>query len=108
MRAIPHSRTYRLTVGASLWYAGARYSCERTELVDRNVNRASKLLRAYTAQVEALSRFRGKGQQQIVVKHVSVNQGGQAIVGSVSAGSGGEVSDRNGQQPHTHGRDGTE
>jgi hypothetical protein len=40
-------------------------------------------LRTFTAQVEALQRYRGKGQQKVTVEHVNVNAGGQAIVGAV-------------------------
>jgi hypothetical protein len=46
---------------------------------------ASRLLRAYTAQVEALRRLRSGGQQSIRVEHVTVNNGGQAIVGNIDA-----------------------
>jgi hypothetical protein len=34
-------------------------------------------------QVEALQRYRGKGQQKVTVEHVHVHAGGQAIVGAV-------------------------
>lgn len=51
--------------------------------VDTNVSRATKLLRTFTAQIEALNRYRGHGQQKVVVEHVHVNEGGQAIVGTV-------------------------
>jgi hypothetical protein len=39
-----------------------------------------KLLRAYSTQVETLRRLRGGDEQKTVVKHVMMNQGGQAIV----------------------------
>lgn len=58
------------------------------EAVDANTNRATKFMRAFTRQVEALTRYRGKGQQKVVVKHVHVNEGGQAIVGNVEGGGG--------------------
>lgn len=45
---------------------------------------AVKLLRTYTAQLEALNRYRGKGQQKVTVEHVHVHNGGQAIVGAVA------------------------
>src|SRR5260370_40961785 len=48
------------------------------------LNQANKLGRSYTRMMEALTRHRGKGQQKITVKHVHVNQGGQAIVGVVN------------------------
>ena len=50
---------------------------------DSNGNLAVKLLRIFTMQIEALQRYRGKGQQKVTVEHVNVNAGGQAIVGSV-------------------------
>lgn len=59
------------------------------EGMEANVNRATKLLRTYVAQVEALSRFRTKGQQTIKVEHVTVESGGQAVVGNVQVGGGG-------------------
>jgi hypothetical protein len=46
---------------------------------------AAKLLRAYCTQLETLRRLRGGGEQKIIVKHVTVNEGGQAIVGSVNS-----------------------
>jgi hypothetical protein len=48
---------------------------------DANVNRANKLLRTFTAQLEALNRHRGKITQAMVVGNVNVSDGGQAIVG---------------------------
>ena len=46
----------------------------------------NKLARTYTTQMEALKRYRTGGQQKVTVEHVTVNQGGQAIVGSVKRG----------------------
>jgi hypothetical protein len=46
-------------------------------------NMAVKLQRTFTAQIEALARLRGKGQQTVRVEHVTVHPGGQAIVGDV-------------------------
>jgi hypothetical protein len=40
---------------------------------------AVKLLRTYTAQVEALARLRRGGEQRVIVQHVNVNEGGQAV-----------------------------
>jgi hypothetical protein len=51
--------------------------------VNLGVHRATQLLRTFTAQVEALSRYRGGGRQTVRVEHVHVNPGGQAIVGAV-------------------------
>jgi hypothetical protein len=44
--------------------------------------------RSCAVLVEALNRHRGKGQQKVTVEHVTVNAGGQAIVGSVQARGG--------------------
>jgi hypothetical protein len=46
---------------------------------------ADKLARTYTLQLEALNKYRGKGQQNISVKHVHVNEGGRAIVGNINS-----------------------
>ena len=64
--------------------------------VDANVHRAVRLLRTFTSQMEALNRNRGKISQQMVVGNVNVNDGGQAIVGSVGHPGLGEASAKNG------------
>lgn len=46
-------------------------------------NQAIKLMRLYLKQLEALDRHRRGGNQRVTVEHVHVNDGGQAIVGSV-------------------------
>jgi hypothetical protein len=63
----------------------------RTEWVNKMstyTNGATKLLRAFAAQMEALKKYRTGGQQKIVVEHVNVSEGGQAIVGVVNRGEG--------------------
>lgn len=49
---------------------------------------AIKLLRTFTAQVEALARMRRGGEQRVIVQHVNVSDGGQAIVGAVNQAGG--------------------
>jgi hypothetical protein len=44
----------------------------------------NKLARTFTAQLEALKRYRTGGEQKVTVQHVSVSEGGQAIVGNVT------------------------
>ena len=56
-------------------------------------NLAVKLMRTFTAQLEALQRYRGKGQQKVTVEHVNVNAGGQVIVGTVHPRQRGNRSD---------------
>ena len=48
----------------------------------------NKLARTYAMQMEALKRYRTSGQQKVTVEHVTVNAGGQAIVGAVQGGGG--------------------
>jgi hypothetical protein len=67
---------------------------------DSNGNLAIKLLRTFTTQMEALRRYRGKGQQRVTVEHVHVHAGGQAIVGNVTHPEGGGVSKKTEEQPH--------
>jgi hypothetical protein len=44
----------------------------------------NKLTRTFTTQMEALKRYRTGGEQKVTVQHVSVSEGGQAIVGNVT------------------------
>ena len=53
-----------------------------------NVNQSTKMLRTFTAQMETLKKYRTGGQQKMIVEHVNVNEGGQAIVGTVNQGGG--------------------
>jgi hypothetical protein len=59
---------------------------------EQSLKHAGKLSRTYADQMEALGRYRGKGEQKVTVEHVHVHQGGQAVVGAVSLDdtSGGE------------------
>lgn len=68
--------------------ARANYKEQTPIGVDANVNRATKLLRTYTAQIEALNRYRGNTQQKMTVEHVHVHEGGQAIVGNINQPNG--------------------
>ena len=58
---------------------------------DSAVQGFNKLARTFAMQLEALKRHRSNGEQKVTVQHVHVNEGGQAIVGTVSgvAGAGG-------------------
>ena len=76
----------------------AAMACYRRAAIDgqsfdgwrESLNQASKLSRTFAALTEALDRRRGKRQQRITVEHVHVHAGGQAIVGSVTAGVPGQ------------------
>jgi len=56
------------------------------ENVDIHTARATRLLRTFVQQVEALQVLRSRGRpQRVIVKHVNVNVAGQAIMGNVTA-----------------------
>jgi len=57
---------------------------------ETNMALATKLQRTFLQQIEALQKLRGKGQQTVRVEHVTVNAGGQAVVGNVEHKTGGE------------------
>lgn len=64
-----------------------------------NLGQANKLSRTYSTLLEALSRHRGKGAQKVIVEHVHVHAGGQAIVGMVETPGGGDGT-KSEDQPH--------
>ena len=49
----------------------------------------NKLARTYSTQMDALKRYRAKAQQTVRVERVTINEGGQAIVGHVETGGRG-------------------
>jgi hypothetical protein len=58
---------------------------------------AANLARAMVDMCEALARRRGHGsQQKVIVEHVHVHSGGQAVVGSVQSGAAGGGGPRTG------------
>jgi hypothetical protein len=61
--------------------ANANGPLEWRDSAERTLN---KLARTFAAQIEALKRYRTGGEQIVRVEHVTVNSGGQAIVGNVS------------------------
>ena len=52
---------------------------------DSASNMLNKLARTFAIQVEALKKHRCGGEQTITVQRVTVNEGGQAIVGNVGS-----------------------
>lgn len=73
---------------------------------DAYITQATKLGRTAVAQVEALSKLRGGGKQQVEVRHVYVNgnavigDGAQAVFGDAR---GGGVRGENLNRPHAQG-----
>jgi hypothetical protein len=73
----------------------ATLSAQHPDAIDTNVQRATRLMRVFTEQLEAMQKLKGKaGHQKVTVEHVHVHQGGQAIVGTVTTGEPGGRDDR--------------
>lgn len=68
--------------------------------VDSNVNRSTKLLRTFATMAECLRTYRGGGQQKMTVEHVTVQAGGQAIVGTVHRSAGVGMQNKTENEPH--------
>ncbi len=50
------------------------------EVMDIQEKALNRLARTFAAQMEALKRYRSKGEQRVYVERVNVHEGGQAIV----------------------------
>jgi hypothetical protein len=86
------------TYKAAMRCLGRLKNSEYVEQQDSHGNLAVKLLRTHVMQMEALQRYRGKGEQKVTVEHVHVHRGGQAIVGTIHRGEG--ASSKIEEQPH--------
>jgi hypothetical protein len=75
---------------ALMFLSRATIENQHPEAIDTNVLRATRLMRVFREQLEAMQKLKGKsGQQSVRVEHVHVHDGGQAIVGTVtSSGTG--------------------
>jgi len=69
---------------ATMMIAGRLANVEHIEQHDSAERALNKLYRTFTTQMEALKRYRTGGEQKVTVQHVSVAEGGQAIVGNVT------------------------
>ena len=54
------------------------------DLAPVNISGFNKLTRTFAMQMEALKRYRSGAEQKVTLQHVSVAEGGQAIVGNVT------------------------
>jgi hypothetical protein len=54
------------------------------DLAPVNTSAFNKLTRTFAMQMEALKRYRSGAEQKVTLQHVSVAEGGQAIVGNVT------------------------
>lgn len=84
MLAVQMGATHAAMMKASHLMADAG-TVQGFEAYDRCLNR---LARTYAAQMEALRKHRNGGQSKVIVEHFTVNEGGQAIVGTVERGRG--------------------
>jgi hypothetical protein len=74
---------------ATMTFAGRLARADNVAQQDIAERAFNKLARTFAVQMEALKRYRTGGEQRVTVQHVTVNEGGQAIVGAVSAVAGG-------------------
>jgi hypothetical protein len=74
---------------ATMTFAQRLATVETIAQQDSAERALNKLARTYAMQMEALKRYRTGGEQKVTVHHVSVNEGGQAIVGNVNQAAGG-------------------
>jgi hypothetical protein len=104
--AKPQNELEGMLIGQMIACHSAAMECHRRAMLaeqtiearQANLNAASRMSRTYAALLEGLSRHRGKGQQVVRVEHVTVQAGGQAIVGAVTQGGG----DPNGNEDRPH------
>jgi hypothetical protein len=72
---------------ATMTFAHRLAHAEKIPQQDSAERTFNKLGRTFATQMEALKRYRTGGEQKVTVHHVSVNDGGQAIVGNVTQAS---------------------
>lgn len=74
---------------ATMTFARRLNHVENIPQQDSAARAFNTLARTFAAQIEALKRYRTGGEQKVTVQHVTVNEGGQAVVGNVSQAPGG-------------------
>jgi hypothetical protein len=67
---------------------------------DSNALTVARLTKAFGSQVDALGKLRRGGEQRVVVEHVHIHAGAQAIVGAVTHTGGPPALIENQGQPH--------
>jgi hypothetical protein len=89
---------------ASMTFARRLARVENIPQQDSAEKAFNKLTRTFAAQMSALKEYRSKGEQRMTVQHVHVAEGGQAIVGNVSAAAEGVGAHKKTEvQPHALG-----
>ena len=82
--ALQMACTHIAAMGVLARFEGVFHMERRTAVFS---SAATKLMRTYLSQVEALRRLRQGGSQFVRVEHVHVNEGGQAVIGNVTPGN---------------------
>jgi hypothetical protein len=82
MLAVQMAATHVATIRAGRRMAHS----ETLPQVEAHYTGFNKLARTFAAQVEALRKYRNGGKQTVIVQHVNVADGGQAIVAHVQTG----------------------
>jgi hypothetical protein len=59
------------------------------EAAVKRVNTAARLMEVFQKGLVTIVKIRTEGKQKVIVEHVHVNAGGQAIVGAINHGGGG-------------------
>jgi hypothetical protein len=85
MLAVQMAATHVATIRSARWLANS----ENIPQVQSHYTGFNKLARTFATQVEALRKHRSGGKQTVIVQHVNVEDGGQAIVGNVETGGAG-------------------
>jgi hypothetical protein len=75
---------------ATMAFARRLAHVETVQQQDSAERAFNKLARTFAGQVETLKRYRANGEQRVTVRHITVAEGGQAIVGNVSTGGRGQ------------------
>lgn len=85
---------------ALMFLKNATVEQQTAEGRDLNLLRATRLMRLFLEQLEAMQKLKGKaGQQKVTVEHVHVHEGGRAIVGAVGVGERPPEEEGYGQSP---------
>jgi hypothetical protein len=88
--------THALTMGS----LGNLNRSDNIQQQDSNALTIARLTKAFASQVDALAKLRRGGEQRVVVEHVHIHSGAQAIVGSVTHTGGPRALIENQGQPH--------
>lgn len=83
---------------ASMMFANRLRTETRVAVAEGYERSLNRLTRTFTTQIEAMKRHRTRGVQKVIVQHVQVNEGGQAVVAGEVRG-GGAISGKS-DQPH--------